>query len=305
MHLEYSVFDAHCDTLDVLTEDAGADFPGHFTLTGAKQYKSYTQVMALFNDSSIHKNPYLRTCELIRKYYDIKKKYNFKTVLTKEDLTFEGVKTILGIEGGEAIGNDIDKVAEFYNLGVRIIGLTWNTPNLLCGTNTQSGRGTGLTKLGRAVAEKIDELSMVIDVSHMSEEGFYDIAERAKNPFIASHSNSKKICPHSRNLTDEQFKTLCRAGGVAGINFYPLFLGKDASVDTIICHIEHFMALGGEENIGIGSDFDGIDTLPRGIKNCGDIYLIFEKLLGLNYTEEQVKKIAYNNFYNLFHKILK
>ncbi|MCC8169760.1 MAG: dipeptidase, partial [Oscillospiraceae bacterium] len=112
------------------------------------------------------------------------------------------------------------------------------------------------------------------------------------------HSNSRRICSHRRNLSDRQFKIICASGGCVGINFYPKFLSDDgnAGIDDIVKHIEHFMALGGENHIGIGADFDGVDYLPNGIRGCEDTYKVFERLLQLNYKEEQVEKISHKNF---------
>ncbi len=144
----------------------------------------------------------------------------------------------------------------------------------------------------------------MIDVSHLSDEGFCDVAEITSKPFIASHSNSRTVCPHFRNLTDDQFKVLIKRGGVAGINLCPDFLGTDPSVDSIVRHIEHFAALGGENNIGIGADFDGIGSLPRGIRGTEDLYKIFDRLLSLNYSQEQADKIAFSNMYRVFSEVL-
>jgi membrane dipeptidase len=305
MHSDYDIFDAHCDTLDVLGMQTLKSVQSHFNLEKASRYKSYTQVMAVFVDKSSHKNPYMRALGLIERYYIEIKNQNIQTVLSKEDLTSDKIRMILGIEGGEAIEGSAERLVEFYNLGVRLIGITWNTPNALCGTNTQEGIGTGLTEKGKTMIKKMEELGMMIDVSHMSEKGFYDVLELAEKPFIASHSNAKGVCPHSRNLTDGQFKALCGTGGVAGINLCPLFLGESPGISTVIKHIEHFLSLGGEDNIGIGADFDGIDALPQGISGSESLYLILDEMLKQNYSESLVKKIAFKNFNNVFFKVLK
>lgn len=169
--------------------------PGHFNLEKASEYKSYTQVMAVFVDKGEHKNPYMRALGLIERYYQEAENLNFQTVLSKADLENGKIRTILGIEGGEALEGSETRLVEFFRLGVRIIGITWNTPNELCGTNTQEGIGTGLTEKGKTIIKKMEELGMMVDVSHMSEKGFYDVLELVKNPFVASHSNSKSICP--------------------------------------------------------------------------------------------------------------
>jgi membrane dipeptidase len=185
----------------------------------------------------------------------------------------------------------------FYNLGVRSICLTWNHKNEIA-----SGNGaevdTGLTPFGVEVVSKMDEMGMIIDLSHISEKSYYDVLAISKKPVICSHSNAKKICNHKRNLTDDQLVSLKRIEGVTGINFYPTFLNNDetASVKDIINHIEYISGLIGIDYIGIGADFDGVDSLPEGISGVQDLEKVFNELLKLNYSEENVKKIAGKNF---------
>ena len=123
-------------------------------------------------------------------------------------------------------------------------------------------------------------------------------------PIIATHSNSRNICSHPRNLTDEQFKAIIKTNGCVGINFYPLVLNdsKRADIGDIVKHIEHFMELGGENCIGIGADFDGVDYLPDNIHGCEDIYKVFDRLAQLNYSEEQLEKISHKNFERVFYE---
>ena len=137
----------------------------------------------------------------------------------------------------------------------------------------------------------MNKIGMTVDVSHLSEKSFWEVAEISKKPIVATHSNSKPICGHVRNLTDDQFLKIKETGGVVGINFYPLFLG-----DNIFCikkHIDRFLELGGEDNIGLGSDFDGVESLPEGINGVQDMKKIIDML---PYSDEIKEKIAYKNF---------
>jgi membrane dipeptidase len=136
---------------------------------------------------------------------------------------------------------------------------------------------------------------VIVDLSHISERAFWDTAEIAQKPVIAGHSNSASVFPHARNLTDDQFRFLVRCGGVAGINLYAGFLAHDAGIDDVVRHIEHFMSLDGEKTVALGGDFDGCDTLPRGINGIQDIPRLYETLLRLGYPEQVVKDIFYNN----------
>lgn len=144
---------------------------------------------------------------------------------------------------------------------------------------------------------------MYIDVSHLNDRSFYDIAEISSLPIIASHSNSRSVCKHRRNLTNDMFSIIKNSGGCVGVNFYPPFLNDSgsANIDDIVRHIEHFLDLGGENHIGLGTDFDGTDGLmPTGICGCEDVYKLFDRLLQLNYSEALIEKISHKNFKRLF-----
>lgn len=297
MPFDFEIFDAHCDSLTRKGDNLGT-FMGEFSVKGAEEYASFIQVAAIITDRVLHK-PWERTCFHIEKIHN---STGFNFIKCKEDFDKKGVGIILGIEGGESIEGDISRMEQLFNSGVRVFGLTWNTPGDISGTAV--GGGGGLTPFGRQVVKEAERLGMVIDVSHISEQGFYDVAIMAEKPFIASHSNSKALCNHPRNLTDDQFKAIIKAGGVAGVNYYTDFLGDFKGIDGIIAHIEHFMSLGGEENIGIGADLDGGITLPDGIEGVKDHYKVLNALLQRNYSEKQVQNIAINNFKRVFFNIL-
>lgn len=224
---------------------------------------------------------------------------------------------ILGIEGGECIDADaaafndsesgavqFSTLKKLYRSGVRLITITWNTPNKMSDTNIAANPLPGLTEFGRAAIKEMNRLGIMIDLSHISDAGFRDVIELSSKPVIASHSDSRTLCPHPRNLTDDMFAALIQKGGVAGINFCTGFLGGSADVAQIIRHIEHFASLGGIKNIGLGSDFDGIQELPGGIEGAQSMYKIIDALLKLNYTEEQAEGIASGNFRRVFEEVL-
>ena len=227
----------------------------------------------------------------------------------------KGVNVILGIEGGEALGRELGRVEAFYKRGVRLITLTWNHPYAISDTcvqtadrlNGEADYAGGLTHFGRDVLREMNRLGIVADVSHLSDKGFYDVAEIAEKPFIASHSNSRALCPHPRNLTDDMFRLLIKKGGVTGINFYHSFLRADggaASIDDILRHIEHFMALGGQKNVGIGTDFDGIDYPPEEIAGTRELGKLCDALLRINYPETLVRDIMAGNMERAFQENL-
>lgn len=282
----YSVFDAHCDTLSLML-DTGQNFlqnTCNIDLERLRHYKNYTQVFACFIA------PEYRSCALER-------------CLNMIDLFHKhSMDGILSIEGGDMI-TSLPVLRTLGRLGVRIAALTWNYSNHIASGADGPDAERGLTEFGKSVIREMNRMGMYVDVSHLNDKSFYDIAEISSAPIIATHSNSRAVCPHRRNLTDDMFHRIIQSGGCAGINLYPPFLEESgsASVDSVIRHIEHFMALGGENHIGIGADFDGTDgLLPDGIKGCEDLYKIFDRLLQLNYTYEQVEKISHKNFERLF-----
>ncbi|MBE7067211.1 MAG: membrane dipeptidase [Ruminococcaceae bacterium] len=317
MH-DYKIFDAHCDTLTTLRDSEFIrDTDRHFNLKQAEEYAGYTQVMALWTDIGALKKQDSVDWK-VERYVEIFNKIaaenpSFGIIKTSSDVMDSRYthKLMLAIEGGEAIGTDVSGVSRLYDMGVRAIALTWNTPYLISDTNCRQIPGNergGLTEFGFKVVKEMDSLGMVVDVSHISEKGFYDVADTTVNPFIASHSNAKALSPHPRNLTDQQFEVLIEKGGVTGINLYSAFLtddGSRATIDTIIAHIEHFAALGGIDNIGIGTDFDGIDLPPEGISGARDLYRILNRLGKMNYTQEQIDKISHKNMERVFTEVLK
>lgn len=210
----------------------------------------------------------------------------------------------LSVEGAELLDCDEGKLADAREKGVRMVNLTWNFENALCGSNAD-GPGRGLTDRGRAFVRKMQALGMLVDVSHLSDPGFWDVAElsaQAGVPFLASHSNARALCPHKRNLTDEQFTAIIKSRGVAGLNLCDKFLAPRPTLDDAVAHIEHFLALGGAENVAIGGDWDGCDLCP-GVVNVTDMGLLYERLLRLGYSETLVQNIFYYNLMRVVREV--
>ena len=228
--------------------------------------------------------------------------------------SFEDMKRILeekkmcgliGIEGGTAIENDLDKINEFYELGVRYIGLTWNNSNNI-GTSARDeykkGLEGGLTEFGFEVVKRMDEVGMLIDVSHLGEGTFWDVIETTTNPIIASHSNCYSLHPHYRNLTDEQIKAIANGGGIIDVNFHNGFLGA-ATVDKVVDHIDYIKELVGVDYVGIGSDFDGGINPPVDLYDATQYPEITRELVERGYTEEEIRKILGLNFIRVFKQV--
>ena len=271
----------------------------------AEKYCPRVQVFAHYNDSTFLEKDMLKAFSFMKKEFEANSKY-MNLARCTDDIdknTSEGkMSAILAIE---AMGNQKDispeSVKKFADAGVRFAGLCWNNDNYLCGGIGANGKG--ITPLGKEILKEMEKQKIILDVSHMSDKSFEDSFENYSLPICATHSNSRTVFAHNRNLTDEQFGEIVKRGGVCAVNFYPTFLsGGKSSIKDVISHIEHFLSLGGEDNIGIGSDFDGIETTPDGIETSEEVYKIFDALLLLNYKESVIQKIAFYNFYNFFKK---
>lgn len=209
------------------------------------------------------------------------------------------IAALYSLEGAEGIGCDSGRLDALFEDGVRMTTLTWNDDNPLAGCHKGN---QGLTAAGREFVRRAQQLGMVVDVSHCSDRTFYDILDITQAPIVASHSNSRAVFPHSRNLSDEMFRLLCQTGGVAGINLYAGFLHEGgATLDDVYAHIDHFLSLDGENHIALGGDLDGCDQLPAGFANVGD-YVGLEEFLLTKYPKETVDKLFYRNILQVLRR---
>lgn len=209
---------------------------------------------------------------------------------------------LLSIEGAEQIECSEEKLREAHDRGVSIIHLCWNYDNALTGSATD-GQG-GLTEKGRSFAQTVCELGMVIDLSHISERAFWEVLELTDRPVLAGHSDAAGVFAHPRSLTDEQFTALAKRGGVAGLNLAPKFLGHGADIDAVIAHAEHFLSLGGEKAVCLGTDLDGVSSLPAGLTGIQDFGKLYEAMLHRNWTESLVRDIFFNNLCAFWERAL-
>lgn len=208
------------------------------------------------------------------------------------------IAAVISIEGCEQISS----LESAYQDGVRVLHPTWNFDNELCGA--AMGSGKGLTEKGRAFVKKAQHMGFALDMSHISERGFWDTLEACEKPVIAGHSNAKALCNVPRNLTDEQFNALVDVGGGAGINLYPEFLGLGKDINAVFAHIEHFLSLGGERSVFLGCDFDGIDSTPTGLDGVQKLDKLYNELLNRNYPEALVRALFWDNLYDIMEKML-
>ena len=210
---------------------------------------------------------------------------------------------MLSLEGGEPLESGESGAAWLHSLGVVMAGLVWNHENALA--QPAAGGGTqGLTRRGMEVARALQRRHIALDASHLSDAGFCDVL-RLDRPFLASHSCCRALCDHPRNLTDEQLHALIRAGGYIGVNFYPPFLTQNKMADRrdVLHHIDHICQLGGAACVGLGSDFDGIETYPQGLRTAADVPLLLADLRAAGYAEADVTAIAGQNLAAFFARV--
>ncbi len=313
-------FDLHCDTafecvcnLDGISIDMGA---GQLSLDRGTALSPWYQIFAIFMPDELNGKA-LRGA-LAKEHYERVLAYindqerlfpeRFVACRSKDDfqraLPDGACHAIISVEGGSALCCDISRLERLYADGVRLMTLTWNANNEIA--SGVGGDLSGLTEFGKEVVSYMERLGMIVDVSHLSDNGFYDVAEMTYKPFVASHSCSRALCSHTRNLTDEMFGVIRDRGGLVGINFYKFFLRDDgnACADDILRHTEHFLSLGGEDVLCLGSDFDGAD-MSDGITGIESIPSLRERFLKANYSESLVNKLFFGNAYGFFANNIK
>jgi membrane dipeptidase len=215
------------------------------------------------------------------------------------------VAAMLSIEGADIIEGKVGMLRVFHRLGVRMVGLVHHLRNELADGVADGRTGGGLSNLGMEAVEELDRLGMLIDISHLSDAGFWDLIDIAKGPVMASHSNARAVCDHPRNMTDDMIRTMADRGGVMGMNFAPGFVHPTRpTVKSVVDHIDHIVGLVGPDHVGLGSDFDGIPYTPEALEDVTKIPNITAELVGRDYSEEDVKKILGLNHLRLMKAVL-
>jgi len=318
MHQKAIVFDGHCDTiLEIMNHKRTLEKKsptGHLDIPRMKEGGVNVQFFAVFIEDIYKPDRSLkRTLQLIDCFYrEMEKNQDEISLVTNYNQINEAnsagkIAAILSVEGGEALEGDLGVLRMLYKLGVRLLTLTWNQRNQIADGIGESRTGSGLTEFGLKVIDEMNNLKMFIDVSHLSETGFWDVIKRSKAPIVASHSNCYALCPHPRNLKDEQIKALADKGGVIGITFVPNFLTQEkrkTTVKDVVTHIDYLVEKAGIDCVGLGSDFDGTGGLPLGLEGVDKITNITEELLTRGYKEREIKKILGGNFLRVFKKVI-
>ena len=305
-------FDLHCDTI---TECYARQQPLranslHVSLERAAKYRPWAQVFAVWIPDDLRGEQAAERFDRIYDTFRSEMDRNAQMVrFCRNPEDFDGAvnegkaAAFLSIEGGAALAGNMQKLADAYDRGVRMITLTWNG-RCETGDGCMTKDAGGLTDFGFALVREMQRRRMIVDVSHLSEKGFWDVARTLDGPFVASHSDSAAVCAHPRNLTDAQFAELVRRGGLVGINLFPPFLHPDgkAGIPDILRHVEHFLERGGRETLAVGADFDGAD-MPEGIAGAGDMETLAEEL-AKHYDAQTADRIFFRNAADFFRRNL-
>ncbi len=316
--MKFPVFDLHCDTASALL---GEDFTArrsllkndlHIDLERAARLPGYAQCFACFTstDESVLRG---------RKAEDLFEEQlavilreleansgRIKQALCPADIEenrMNGIMSaVLTIEGPSGFGFDPAYLEKLHKMGFRISTLGWNESNPLTGSHVTGG---GLTDLGKEYVKEAQRLGILVDVSHISDEGFWDIMKITQAPVVATHSDSRAVCGCSRNLTDDMFRAICETEGVAGLNLYASFIGEHANLDAVCDHVLHFLELDPDgRHIALGGDLDGCDALPDGFTGVDCYNSLAQRLLQRGVDEDTLYGIYWNNAMGVMESVV-
>ncbi|HEV2989728.1 MAG TPA: dipeptidase [Candidatus Angelobacter sp.] len=373
IHESAIIIDTHADTPQRFLDgnfDLGQNTPvtdGHIDLDKIKKGNLAAEFFSIWVEPDFKGHYAHRAMDLIDSVYQQAARHPDRMTMafTADDIVRARQQhkfaALMGIEGGHAIENDIRLLREFYRLGVRYMTLAWSNTNEWADSsgdinNPKVQRHKGMTDFGKNIVREMNRLGMIVDISHVSDDTFYQAVEVSRAPVIASHSSSRALTPAPRNMTDDMLRAVTRNGGVVMVNFYSAFIDanylkastdpekikeRDAEVEafkkahphadgmpltydeyapikkkwaaqfprpplkSLIDHIDHIAKVAGIDHVGLGSDFDGVTSLPEGIDSVSDLPKITEALVARGYTSEQIHKILGGNFLRVMRDVEK
>lgn len=301
------IFDAHCDTAFELWH-RGEHLNHnqcHVALDKAAAFSAYAQIFAFCSLSGWDGLPIptqdllTRPLEYLRREVE-ENQTRVGFACNMADVTALNAAgkaaVLLSIEGPEVIDCDPAQLESLRRQGFVTMTLTWNADNVLAGWH---GSDNGLTDAGRAFVREAERCGICIDVSHLSERAFWELAEYTDQPILASHSNSRAIWEHSRNLTDDQLRAIGQHGGVVGLNLYTDFLGQAPDMDTLCRHLDRMLCCCGENHVCLGGDLDGCEALPAGFRDLRDYCTLREHLLAHGFGTKLLDQLCYDNLWNM------
>ena len=312
----FDIIDLHCDTMMAcyFRKVSLKEFGGHINIEKLQKGGCMAQALALFLPTDGHlardgRTPWQLYKDMLACWNEnvdanadvLRRAYSAEDIRKNAEDGF--MSALLTVEDGIGIDGKMERVDEMYADGVRMLTLTWNWENSIGFPNNVDPElhKKGLKPFGIDVVHRMNELGMIVDVSHLSEGGFWDVVRESSKPFAASHSCARALRNHQRNLTDEQLKALADKGGVVGINFCPDFLTEDkenAYAKDVVRHMVHFRDVAGIDILAWGSDFDGIGG-NLDFKDYAGLPMIID-LLSKEFTDDEIDKINHANFLRVF-----
>ncbi len=323
LHKEAIIVDTHCDTLmQLLPQPWGMHEArklgerserGHIDLPRMIEGGVTCQTFAIYTGRRpfVPEAP-LVAMQMVDKFYsEIEANQEIMAVTNSEeiiDAKKEGkVCGLLSMEGAEPLMGELAALRIFYKLGVRMLSFAWNYRTPFADGLGAKRAESKLPELGLQALDEMDRLGVIFDVSHLADSVFWDVNDVMKGAFIASHSNSRSVCDHPRNLTDDMINALADHGGIMGMNFATGFVKKEknkVTVEDLVDHIDHIVELVGPNHVGLGSDYDGIRKAPEGIDDVSQLFNITRVLVKRGYSDDDILKILGGNHLRVFKEIL-
>lgn len=311
------IIDWHCDTILKLWRSEGKEAlaENHLSidLEKLRAGHSLAQFFAVFIDLKEHPQPFAAFHAMTDLFQQELTKNSGQISLARSMAELQAnrdagrLSAFLTLEEGGALEGRMENLYQAHERGVRLITLTWNYPNEIGYPNHEwTHQHQGLTGFGRDLVAEMNRLGMIVDVSHLSDQGFYDVAQFSDRPFVASHSNARTITGHSRNLTDEMIRLLAEKGGITGLNFCHAFLGDDpdtSRIQDMVRHIRHIVKVGGIEAMALGTDFDGIKSQLE-IEHMGQIGKLLQALEQSGFTGGEIERICWRNAWRVMEDTL-
>lgn len=323
------IFDSHADIWTDVTIMRQKGYKNIFKMKHIQKYKDSGVkggIFVIWIDPPYDKDPKKRALEIIEHMSSeiLDNMDVFKIIKSYEDLSENigenKISVLIGLEGLSFIGKRIGLLDSLYMFGARHASLTWNEENDLA-TGVRGNVDRGLTETGKNAVKKIEKLGIILDVSHLNDKSFWDIASIATKPFIASHSNCRSLCSNMRNLTDDQLRVIGDVGGVVGLNAFSDFVNDDKSkrdIYHLANHIDHMVDIMGIDHVGFGFDFCDYlesDTMSsfaeeesantKGFEDITKVPLLIEVLKEKGYKKEDINKIAYKNYFRVIKEIVR
>ncbi len=309
------LIDLHCDTILKCVDSEGSiklrKSDNCIDIEKLKKAGSLAQFFAVFVHMEKDKEPLKRCLDMIDCFYNEIEENSADiayagSIRDMERNMAEGkISAFLAVEEGGVIEGKLQNLRNLYRLGVRLVTLAWGFPNCIGYPNFEwKYKDMGLTPFGEEVVEEMNRLGMLIDVSHLSDQGFYDVVRLTKKPFVASHSDARSVMNHYRNLNDDMLRKLAEKGGITGLNLEADFIGDNGSVEAMVRHITHMRNVAGIDVIAIGTDFDGTLHMTA-IKNIGEMEILSDALKKAGFSADDIDRIMYRNAERVIRDVLK